>query len=128
MLVANDSVSIFLSHLKWFQREPFSCSLNHMPYFSKDNNNCNLKVAVSDFENLFLLATSMFLDARCTQMQEWMIYLGSMSLLPEFSMCACILLKLHPNDSKLQLYKIFCSIFFFLEIENWETLIAIAAL
>ena len=30
-----------------------------------------------------------------------------------FSMCAYILLKLHPNDSKLQNYEIFCTFYFF---------------
>lgn len=46
-----------------------------------------------------------------------------------FSMCAYILLKLHPNDSKLQNYEIFCTFkkLFFSEIENRETLIADAA-
>lgn len=32
---------------------------------------------------------------------------------PPFSMWAYLLRKLHPNDSKLQNYEIFCTIFFF---------------
>lgn len=128
MSVAKDIFIILLSIFKLFQRETFSYSVHCVFHLSKKSSNCNLQVIVSGFKNSFLLTTFNFLDARYMYMQDRIIYfLEVCPCFPLFSMCAYILLKLHPNDSKLQNYEIFCNIFF-LEVENWETLIADAAL
>lgn len=128
MLVVKDIFRRLLSLSALLQREQFSYFVCCVLHLTKESSNCNLQVVVSDFQHSFLLTTFNFLDARYTQMQDRIIYF--LQVCPSFllfSMCVCILLKLYHNDSKLQNYEIFFT-FFFVEIENWETLIADAAL
>lgn len=78
----------------------------------------------------FRFFDSSFLGVRYMQTKERIVYVLEVSPgLLLFSIGVYMRLKLQSNDRKLQSDEIFCIIlFFFLEIENWDTLIADAVL